>query len=1853
MIDTLPFDVFPLLEFVIGLNGKKPELVSILNKALENIPAKKIKEIRNRWILESHIVKDLSQKINLTKKEKDFIKKHPKIRVHNEKAWAPFNFYDKGRARGLSIDYIKAITKKVGIEIEFISGPSWNKFINMSKNKEIDVMLNIVQSPARDKFLNFTEPYSELMQSLYIKKGATPITKTEELFGKTFVVPKGFYYEDELKKYPQIKVLRVKDTLECIQAISFGKADAMLDLTTVINYYKNKHHISDVVLGGTLGWEGGTLPIKIGIRDDWPELVSILNKALAQLSEEEISNLENKWLFNISTDNKNLINLTKEEKKWISSNSVTVGVEEWAPVIFSQGGNAADGITGDILKLIAVRTGLKFEIINDLWDPLLKQFKEKKIDLLPATYYTDERAKYGLFSEPYYKMLDYLYIKEDNKNIKSMEDLNGKKVAIPKGFGTIPKVRKKFPNITIIETVDMADSVQKVLSGQVDALFDGQIAVEYHLQENLIRGLKGIPQKSFKAASLYFFSHIKKPILRDILNKALKSIPTYEVNQIKAKWLLETEKKKQQFDLIQEKKDIKLIDILPVKEILIGLLLFTIIFYFIWKYQIKSTKKDFALKGTLFVIIGVFLFLASVITILTINNLEKAQKQEIKESLKTILNSSYQSVKLWSEGKYRKLDIVLENDKLSNLILDSNNKESLEALNKHLKNYEKVFEDSRYYLLSEDMKILSKNIDKNIDKKLLDEISNIVHNNKITNRYIHIPHKEKNHKQENLLFIKVVKHNLYENVGYLIMEVNPQIEFTKILQSGRIGNSGETYAFNEQLQMISNSRFDQELRDLKLLKNNETSFLNIQIKKIDETPTYVAKKSMDKISGINIDGYKDYRGIDVYGAWIWDDDLNIAFVTEIDELEAMGAFNTMKKTIMIIVFSIVLFTIFLTLLVAWISNKSKKSLEKANKDLSKLLNSFDENVITSRSDLKGTITYVSKAFVEISGYTIDELMGKPHSTIRHPDTPKETFKDMWKTIQSGKVWKGELKNLKKNSGFYWIEAVITPEFDEKGNITGYSAIRQDITAKKEVEGLSNSLEQKVEERTFELNEAQKQFSSMASNVPGAIYRVIDDSAWPIIYMSDDIINITGYPAKDFMESKIVTFSTIMHPDDVEPIGKIIQEQFSKGKNFQVDYRVITKNGNIKWIRSQGQHTAGDIEEGYIDGVLIDITEQKELETLIKENTEQMTYVSQHANLGFWNFNPQTGDLFVNDVFVQMLDYNSNDVLLSGYENEMFKPFKDGLAFREQLIHPDDVEKTNEIITAHINGKTDLYKAEYRMKRANGSWMWSRAIGRISEFDKDGKPIKFNGVNIDIDDAKKAQKEIDEQKSYIDSIMNSQENIVISTDGVELRTANKAFIDFFDISNIEEFTSKYGDCICDTFDIDKSDEFVQKMMGKEKWIDYVYSNNKTLNKAKITRNNKAHIFSITADKFTFRDEELMVAVFTDITELEKQKKQTEDILASILLPTIITDKKNRTIVYANEFANEQYEAVDKQLVGGSIDTLYASEHQKDDILDIINKNGLVKNYETKFKTLKDNQFDALLSLVDIEFNGQDCYLGVASDITKQKDIEAEIRNIHKHTKDSIEYAALIQGALIPDNNIFNKYFRDYFTIWEPKDIVGGDIYLFEELRNKDECLVMVIDCTGHGVPGAFVTMLVKAIERQVIAKINNDINIDVSPAWILAYFNKTMKKLLKQESKESLSNAGFDGGVIYFNKKENILKFAGAETPLFYFDENGEFKTIKGSRHSIGYKKSDVNFVFKDHIIDIKDEMQFYLTTDGYLDQNGGEKSFPFGKKQFSRIIKENYGEPLENQKQILIKELHNYQRDEERNDDITLVGFTI
>ncbi len=266
---------------------------------------------------------------------------------------------------------------------------------------------------------------------------------------------------------------------------------------------------------------------------------------------------------------------------------------------------------------------------------------------------------------------------------------------------------------------------------------------------------------------------------------------------------------------------------------------------------------------------------------------------------------------------------------------------------------------------------------------------------------------------------------------------------------------------------------------------------------------------------------------------------------------------------------------------------------------------------------------------------------------------------------------------------------------------------------------------------------------------------------------------------------------------------------------------------------------------------------------------------------------------------------------------------------------------------------------------------------------------------------------------------------------------------------------------------------------------------------------------------------------------------------------------------------------------------------------------------------------------------------------------EIQEIHQHTRDSIEYAAIIQQSILPKNSSLQQVFPASFAVWKPKDIVGGDIWFFETLRTESESLLFVIDCTGHGVPGAFVTMLVKSVQRGIMSRFKEDHIGEVHPGEILAVFNREIKQLLDQSSKQSNSNAGFDGGIVYFDKNRRLIRYAGAETPLFLIDKLGKSTALKGSRHSVGYRSSDEHFVFDEHEFSFDTVHRLFLTTDGLLDQNGGPKDIPYGKKRLVSLIQSCQELTIEAAGSRIMDDLVHWQGAIDRNDDICYVGIEL
>ncbi len=252
------------------------------------------------------------------------------------------------------------------------------------------------------------------------------------------------------------------------------------------------------------------------------------------------------------------------------------------------------------------------------------------------------------------------------------------------------------------------------------------------------------------------------------------------------------------------------------------------------------------------------------------------------------------------------------------------------------------------------------------------------------------------------------------------------------------------------------------------------------------------------------------------------------------------------------------------------------------------------------------------------------------------------------------------------------------------------------------------------------------------------------------------------------------------------------------------------------------------------------------------------------------------------------------------------------------------------------------------------------------------------------------------------------------------------------------------------------------------------------------------------------------------------------------------------------------------------------------------------------------------------------------------------------KGSIRYAGKIQKAALPDTSLHKKYLSGFFNLYKPRDIVSGDFYWMAEAKNK--LLVAAVDCTGHGVPGGFLSMLGISFLNEII----NDLirkEGDIDAAGILNSLRSQVISTLHQHT-ENTTHDGMDMALAIIDKKNMSLNFAGANNPA-YIIRNEKLSKIEADRIPIGYNKKLNNSKFTNKYVKLMKDDLIYIFSDGYADQFGGKFGKKFNLRRFRELLMHIQKHPLEKQKEISETVLLKWKNDNIQVDDILLIGMKI
>jgi len=256
--------------------------------------------------------------------------------------------------------------------------------------------------------------------------------------------------------------------------------------------------------------------------------------------------------------------------------------------------------------------------------------------------------------------------------------------------------------------------------------------------------------------------------------------------------------------------------------------------------------------------------------------------------------------------------------------------------------------------------------------------------------------------------------------------------------------------------------------------------------------------------------------------------------------------------------------------------------------------------------------------------------------------------------------------------------------------------------------------------------------------------------------------------------------------------------------------------------------------------------------------------------------------------------------------------------------------------------------------------------------------------------------------------------------------------------------------------------------------------------------------------------------------------------------------------------------------------------------------------------------------------------------------SELMNVNRKIDDSIQYARLIQNAILPGREMDDVLKENYFVLWQPRDVVGGDFYLFHS--SPQGCLVGIVDCAGHGVPGAFMTMITHSALAVAIETLGLE-----DPAALLADVDERIRAILQEEIQETPVATYLDAGLVYIDYAKQSATFSGAKTSLYYCKDS-QVEELKGSRYAIGGKRAND---FANQQKPVSPDVTFYFSTDGILDQAGGNRGYGFGNKRFTQFLRDNSHLPFREQRKVLLEQLTEYQGSLPRRDDITVLGFSI
>ncbi|MGE4544646.1 MAG: transporter substrate-binding domain-containing protein [Pedobacter sp.] len=522
--------------FGFAVNKNNPILYRLVQKALRSIDEDTHRRIRKQWV--AYFSEDLSPAVPLTFQEKEWLRRHPVVKVGTGSDWPPYDFKKNGIYQGIANDYLQLIAKKTGLRFDYNANGTWAELQHQLAAGKIELLPAIYLDQTNEQRFLFTDIYTQAKEFMFIREDEHGIQNLADIEDKTAVFVTGSNTIPAIRNlFPSVRIREVETIREALHMLQDGQADFYIDTFGAVGHVSNQSGLAGIK---------AAFPVKLvatGLRmatnADNRVLLAMLQKALKAITQEEKDAIDRKWLGNSPDSKHKQVLLTETEKAWIKAHpEITIaGDPNREPVSFFTKDEEYAGIISDYLRLIHERTGLRFSAQHlSSYVDAIEALTQQKIDMLDATGYSFERRNFMDFSQQHIRIDNVIVGSDKSPVISRVTELSEKTVGVVQGDITETLLQRDVPDIRLRAFANAESGLKALSMGKLDAFIVDLPTLDFVSEKLGLSNLKvsgGTPY-SFP---LHFGFRKNQPVLRSIINKALASIDLTERREIYRRWV--------------------------------------------------------------------------------------------------------------------------------------------------------------------------------------------------------------------------------------------------------------------------------------------------------------------------------------------------------------------------------------------------------------------------------------------------------------------------------------------------------------------------------------------------------------------------------------------------------------------------------------------------------------------------------------------------------------------------------------------------------------------------------------------------------------------------------------------------------------------------------------------------------------------------------------------------------------------------------------------------------------------------------------------------------------------------------------------------------------------------------------------------------------------------------------------------------------------------------------------------------------------------------------------------------------------------------------------------------------------